>query len=105
MQVWNLWGGLIYLIAPRNAQVDGAEVTVQVAVPAPYYKSGECVPPVCRRSSGWVDEVDVWLTYVRIDPLRRDHGWRLVTAAYGPLPLGRDGVRQHRRHGAFRSRP
>ncbi|XP_003968852.2 TRPM8 channel-associated factor homolog [Takifugu rubripes] len=40
MQIWNLWGGLIYLIAPRNAQVDGAEVTVQVAVPAPYYKSG-----------------------------------------------------------------
>lgn len=54
MQVWNLWGGLIYLIAPRGARVDGAEVTVQVAVPAPYYKSGECVPPVCRCSSGWV---------------------------------------------------
>lgn len=41
MQVWNLWGGLIYLIAPSNVQVDEAEVTVQDAVLAPYYKSGE----------------------------------------------------------------
>ncbi|XP_029964490.1 TRPM8 channel-associated factor homolog [Salarias fasciatus] len=40
-QVSNLWGGLIYLVAPKNAKVKGAEVTVQVAVPAPYYKSGE----------------------------------------------------------------
>lgn len=47
MQVWNLWGGLIYLIAPPNAQVDGAEVTVQAAVLAPYYKSGECT--TCKR--------------------------------------------------------
>ena len=43
MQVWNLWGGLIYLVAPPNTEVDGAEVIVQVAIPAPYYKSGECV--------------------------------------------------------------
>lgn len=42
MQVWNLWGGLIYLIAPPNAKVEEAEVTVQAAVPAPYYKSGGC---------------------------------------------------------------
>ncbi|XP_051814054.1 TRPM8 channel-associated factor homolog [Acanthochromis polyacanthus] len=40
MQVWNLWGGLLYLVAPPKTQVDGAEVTVQMAVPAPYYKSG-----------------------------------------------------------------
>ncbi|KAF3693052.1 TRPM8 channel-associated factor -like protein [Channa argus] len=40
MQVWNLWGGLIYLVAPPNTQVKGVEVIVQVAVPAPYYKSG-----------------------------------------------------------------
>ncbi|KAK5868482.1 hypothetical protein PBY51_009491 [Eleginops maclovinus] len=40
MQVWNLWGGLIYLVAPAKAKVDGLEVTVQMAVPAPYYKSG-----------------------------------------------------------------
>ncbi|KAM6959061.1 TRPM8 channel-associated factor homolog [Aplochiton taeniatus] len=39
-QVWNLWGGLIYLVAPPNTQVDNADVIVQVAVPAPYYKSG-----------------------------------------------------------------
>ncbi|XP_030253320.1 TRPM8 channel-associated factor homolog [Sparus aurata] len=40
MQVWNLWGGLIYLVAPPNTQVADLEVTVQMAVPAPYYKSG-----------------------------------------------------------------
>lgn len=40
--VWNLWGGLIYLVAPHNVQVKGVEVIVQMAVPAPYYKSGEC---------------------------------------------------------------
>ncbi|XP_059187701.1 TRPM8 channel-associated factor homolog [Centropristis striata] len=40
MQVSNLWGGLIYLVAPPNTQVDGAEVIVQMAVPAPYYTSG-----------------------------------------------------------------
>ncbi|KAK7882828.1 hypothetical protein WMY93_029002 [Mugilogobius chulae] len=41
MQVHNLWGGLVYLIAPPNTQVTGAEVMVQVGVPVPYYKSGE----------------------------------------------------------------
>ncbi|XP_018543106.1 LOW QUALITY PROTEIN: TRPM8 channel-associated factor homolog [Lates calcarifer] len=40
MQVWNLWGGLIYLIAPPKTQVEAVEVIVQMAVPAPYYKSG-----------------------------------------------------------------
>uniref|UniRef100_A0A3B5ABI2 TRPM8 channel associated factor 2 n=1 Tax=Stegastes partitus TaxID=144197 RepID=A0A3B5ABI2_9TELE len=40
MQVWNLWGGLIYLVAPPKTQVKGLEATVQMAVPAPYYKSG-----------------------------------------------------------------
>ncbi|KAM9359156.1 uncharacterized protein ABDE67_002310 [Symphorus nematophorus] len=40
MQVWNLWGGLIYLVAPANTKVEGPEVIVQMAVPAPYYKSG-----------------------------------------------------------------
>ncbi len=43
MQVSNLWGGLIYLLAPSNTKVEGAEVVVQIAMPAPYYKSGECV--------------------------------------------------------------
>uniref|UniRef100_A0A8C6UCA9 Peptidase M60 domain-containing protein n=1 Tax=Neogobius melanostomus TaxID=47308 RepID=A0A8C6UCA9_9GOBI len=41
MQVHNLWGGLIYLIAPPHTKVTGAKVVVQVAVSAPYYKSGE----------------------------------------------------------------
>lgn len=40
IQVWNLWGGLLYLVAPPQTQVQGAEATVQMAVPAPYYKSG-----------------------------------------------------------------
>ncbi|XP_026172019.1 TRPM8 channel-associated factor homolog [Mastacembelus armatus] len=44
MQVWNLWGGLIYLVAPPKTQVNGAKVVVQMAVPAPYYKSGETTP-------------------------------------------------------------
>ncbi|XP_026224886.1 TRPM8 channel-associated factor homolog isoform X2 [Anabas testudineus] len=41
MQVWNLWGGLLYVVAPPNTQVGGVEVIVQMAVPAPYYKSGK----------------------------------------------------------------
>ncbi|XP_042343281.1 TRPM8 channel-associated factor homolog [Plectropomus leopardus] len=40
MQVWNMWGGLIYLVAPPNTKVEGAEVIVQQAISAPYYKSG-----------------------------------------------------------------
>ncbi|KAL6116463.1 uncharacterized protein ACO6RY_01078 [Pungitius sinensis] len=44
MQVWNLWGGLIYLVAPPKAKVEGLEVVVQMAVPAPYYKSGVTTP-------------------------------------------------------------
>ncbi|KAM6932886.1 TRPM8 channel-associated factor homolog [Xenentodon cancila] len=39
-EVWNLWGGLIYLVAPRDIKVDEEEVEVKVAVSAPYYKSG-----------------------------------------------------------------
>lgn len=41
VHVHNLWGGLIYLVAPPKTQVEGVEVIVQIAVPAPYYKSGE----------------------------------------------------------------
>ncbi|XP_054468706.1 TRPM8 channel-associated factor homolog [Anoplopoma fimbria] len=40
IKVWNLWGGLIYLVAPPNTKVEGAEVIVPMAVTAPYYKSG-----------------------------------------------------------------
>uniref|UniRef100_A0A673BDW0 Peptidase M60 domain-containing protein n=1 Tax=Sphaeramia orbicularis TaxID=375764 RepID=A0A673BDW0_9TELE len=40
MHVRNLWGGLIYLVAPPKTRVEGVEVIVQIAVPAPYYKSG-----------------------------------------------------------------
>lgn len=43
MQVCNLWGGLIYVVAPGDTQVEGLEVVVQIAVPAPYYKSGKCL--------------------------------------------------------------
>ncbi|XP_046718500.1 TRPM8 channel-associated factor homolog [Silurus meridionalis] len=41
MQVWNLWGGLIYLIAPPKSKVNGVKVVVQTAIKAPYYKSGK----------------------------------------------------------------
>ncbi|CAJ1066156.1 TRPM8 channel-associated factor homolog [Xyrichtys novacula] len=44
MLVHNLWGGLIYLIAPPKTKEEGLEVTVQIAVPAPYYKSGVTTP-------------------------------------------------------------
>ncbi|KAK5610691.1 hypothetical protein CRENBAI_001289 [Crenichthys baileyi] len=40
IQVWNLWGGLIYLVVPPKTQAQGLQVVVQMAVPAPYYKSG-----------------------------------------------------------------
>ncbi|XP_042343171.1 TRPM8 channel-associated factor homolog isoform X2 [Plectropomus leopardus] len=40
MQLQNMWGGLIYLVAPPNTKVEGAEVIVQQAISAPYYKSG-----------------------------------------------------------------
>ncbi|KAM6987376.1 TRPM8 channel-associated factor homolog [Tautogolabrus adspersus] len=40
MMVTNLWGGLIYLVAPPKTKEDGLEVKVQIAVPAPYFKSG-----------------------------------------------------------------
>lgn len=40
VQVCNLWGGLIYVIAPDHTRVTGLEVVVQMAVLAPYYKSG-----------------------------------------------------------------
>uniref|UniRef100_A0A8C6U4M7 Peptidase M60 domain-containing protein n=1 Tax=Neogobius melanostomus TaxID=47308 RepID=A0A8C6U4M7_9GOBI len=39
IQVYNLWGGLIYLVAPPNTKASG-QVTAQVGVPVPYYKSG-----------------------------------------------------------------
>ncbi|KAF5900567.1 TRPM8 channel-associated factor, partial [Clarias magur] len=39
LQVWNLWGGLMYLIAPPKSKVNGVEVVVQTAIKAPYYKS------------------------------------------------------------------
>ncbi|XP_043974773.1 TRPM8 channel-associated factor homolog [Gambusia affinis] len=40
MQVWNLWGGLIYLLAPRDVNVKDEKIVVQEAIIAPYYKSG-----------------------------------------------------------------
>ncbi|XP_055052020.2 TRPM8 channel-associated factor homolog [Misgurnus anguillicaudatus] len=41
VQISNLWGGLIYLVAPAKTKVDGVEIVVQTAVKAPYFKSGE----------------------------------------------------------------
>lgn len=51
----NLWGGLVYLIAPGKSKVDAAEVVVQIAVQAPYYKSG-------------VTTVEDWVQRVRQAP-------------------------------------
>ena len=42
MQVFNLWGGLIYVVAPAKAQLQG-HIILQMAVAAPYYKFGECL--------------------------------------------------------------
>ncbi|XP_055052019.2 TRPM8 channel-associated factor homolog [Misgurnus anguillicaudatus] len=41
VQICNLWGGLIYLVAPPKTKVDGVEIVVQTAVQAPFFKSGE----------------------------------------------------------------
>ncbi|XP_049323275.1 TRPM8 channel-associated factor homolog isoform X2 [Astyanax mexicanus] len=51
LQVWNLWGGLIYLIAPPKCKLDGVEVIVQTAIKAPYYKSGE------TSVANWMNEI------------------------------------------------
>ncbi|XP_013360119.1 PREDICTED: TRPM8 channel-associated factor 2 [Chinchilla lanigera] len=36
-----LWGGLIYIIVPKGSQLGPVPVTLQRAVPAPYYKLGK----------------------------------------------------------------
>ncbi|KAL0153613.1 hypothetical protein M9458_051093 [Cirrhinus mrigala] len=51
VQVCNLWGGLIYIIAPPQTKVDGVEIVVQDAVQAPYFKSGE------TSVADWVDRI------------------------------------------------
>ncbi|XP_073693014.1 TRPM8 channel-associated factor homolog [Garra rufa] len=51
VQVCNLWGGLIYAIAPPQSKVDGVEIVVQDAVQAPYFKSGE------TSVADWVDRI------------------------------------------------
>uniref|UniRef100_A0A8B9GNI2 Peptidase M60 domain-containing protein n=1 Tax=Astyanax mexicanus TaxID=7994 RepID=A0A8B9GNI2_ASTMX len=51
VEVCNLWGGLIYLIAPPRSSVQNVEVVVQRAVKAPYYKSGQ------TSVSDWVSQI------------------------------------------------
>ncbi|KAJ8256551.1 hypothetical protein COCON_G00187030 [Conger conger] len=41
IEVFNLWGGLIYLVAPAKSDEGELQIIVQKAIPAPYYKSGE----------------------------------------------------------------
>lgn len=41
VEVYNLWGGLIYMVAPANSNEGELEIIVQNAIRAPYYKSGE----------------------------------------------------------------
>ncbi|XP_036412592.1 TRPM8 channel-associated factor homolog [Colossoma macropomum] len=60
LQVWNLWGGLIYLIAPPRSTVSEMEVVIQTAVKAPYYKSGETsvsdwVAEICKAPAPWAE--------------------------------------------------
>lgn len=47
-----LWGGLLYVIVPKGCQMGSVSVTIQKAVPAPYYKLGEwtghCGKIYCR---------------------------------------------------------
>ncbi|KAI4871509.1 hypothetical protein NFI96_029130, partial [Prochilodus magdalenae] len=50
-EVWNLWGGLIYLIAPPNTTVCEVEIVIQTAIKAPYYKSGK------TSVSDWVSQI------------------------------------------------
>ena len=45
MEVFSLWGGLIYLVAPTESEEGELEIVVQNAIPAPYYKSGESQTP------------------------------------------------------------
>ncbi|XP_043115732.1 TRPM8 channel-associated factor homolog [Puntigrus tetrazona] len=55
VQICNLWGGLIYLIAPPQSKVDGVEIVVQDSVQVPYFKSGET-------------SVDDWVNRIRQAP-------------------------------------
>ncbi|KAJ8403758.1 hypothetical protein AAFF_G00346260 [Aldrovandia affinis] len=41
IQVSNLWGGLIYLVAPPKSKEGELEIIVERAIRAPFYKSGE----------------------------------------------------------------
>ncbi|XP_057628882.1 TRPM8 channel-associated factor 2-like isoform X2 [Chionomys nivalis] len=36
-----LWGGLLYVVVPKGCQLGSVSVTIQKAVPAPYYKLGK----------------------------------------------------------------
>ncbi|XP_026643361.1 TRPM8 channel-associated factor 2-like [Microtus ochrogaster] len=36
-----LWGGLLYVVVPKDCQMGSVSVTIQKAVPAPYYKLGK----------------------------------------------------------------
>ncbi|XP_009289630.2 TRPM8 channel-associated factor homolog isoform X1 [Danio rerio] len=60
VQVCNLWGGLIYFVAPPESKVDGVEIVVQTAVQAPYFKSGETsvadwVGKIRQRPAPWAE--------------------------------------------------
>ncbi|MBN3313031.1 TCAF factor, partial [Atractosteus spatula] len=50
-EVSNLWGGLIYLVAPANVSLGDLEVTVEKAVRAPYYRGGE------TSTSDWLEAI------------------------------------------------
>ncbi|XP_007544501.1 TRPM8 channel-associated factor homolog [Poecilia formosa] len=84
IQVSNLWGGLIYLVAPPNTQAQGLQAFVQMAVPAPYYKSGVTTQAewslLCTAPSPWAElEFDNIILTVPSDVVRRlDHPDKLA---------------------------
>ncbi|XP_032076975.1 TRPM8 channel-associated factor homolog [Thamnophis elegans] len=41
MEISSLWGGLLYIIVPKNSSLGSFSVTIQGATQAPYFKHGE----------------------------------------------------------------
>ncbi|XP_029437567.1 TRPM8 channel-associated factor homolog [Rhinatrema bivittatum] len=44
ISISSLWGGLLYIVVPKDCQLDKVDVTVEGAVQAPYFIHGETLP-------------------------------------------------------------
>uniref|UniRef100_A0A8C5DN93 Peptidase M60 domain-containing protein n=1 Tax=Gouania willdenowi TaxID=441366 RepID=A0A8C5DN93_GOUWI len=89
MQVWNLWGGLIYLMAPTDPNVEGEEVIVEAAVAAPYYKFGESVSTSRVAPSPWAEfEFDNLILTVPSQVIRELEGVDKVAALWNDVMKG-----------------